>query len=111
VNDGAVNFGGPGLIPLADSPLDRDGYPGEQIGTVDNGGIVLSGPVYVTRQRAGPCPPPHHPQPAAPLLNHQGQPLSPPTLLAPETSRATSLDAYHQKLRTRRCFRCRSWCG
>ena len=67
VNFGTVNFGGPGLVPLADSPLDHDGYPGEQIGTVDNGGIVLRGPVYVTRGN-GPVlavppvitSPPHH---------------------------------------------------
>ena len=67
VNFGTVNFGGPGLVPLADSPLDHDGYPGEQIGTVDNGGIVLRGPVYVTHGN-GPIlavppvitSPPHH---------------------------------------------------
>jgi ABC-type branched-subunit amino acid transport system substrate-binding protein len=48
VNFGAVNVGGPGLIPLAYSPFNHDGYAGEQIGTVQNGGIVLSGPVYAT---------------------------------------------------------------
>jgi Periplasmic binding protein len=67
VNLGAVNFGGPGLVPLDYSPVNHDGYPGEQIGTVRNGGIVLSGPVYVTHG-SGPVialppatttPPPH----------------------------------------------------
>jgi ABC-type branched-subunit amino acid transport system substrate-binding protein len=48
VNDGAVNHGGPGLAPLAYSPFNHDGYLGEQIGTVQNGGIVLSGPVFIT---------------------------------------------------------------
>jgi branched-chain amino acid transport system substrate-binding protein len=48
VNSGAVNFGGPGLLPLAYSPLNHDGYGGEQIGTVQNGDILLSGPVYAT---------------------------------------------------------------
>jgi ABC-type branched-subunit amino acid transport system substrate-binding protein len=67
VDFGAVNVGGPGLIGLDDSPLNHDGYPGEQIGTVDNGGIVLSGPVYLTHDN-GPVlavppvitSPPHH---------------------------------------------------
>jgi ABC-type branched-subunit amino acid transport system substrate-binding protein len=49
VNSGAVNSGGPGLIPLGYSPLNHDGYPGEQIGIVRNGGIMLTGPVYITR--------------------------------------------------------------
>lgn len=67
VNSGAVNFGGPGLIPLAYSPLNHDGYPGEQIGTVQNGGIALSGPVYATHSYGPVIPyppiitqPPHH---------------------------------------------------
>lgn len=48
VDFGAVNFGGPGLIPLAYSPLNHDGYGGEEIGVVQDGGIQLSGPVYLT---------------------------------------------------------------
>ena len=47
VNFAAVNFGGPGLVPLDFSPFNHDGYPGEQVGTVQNGGIMLSGPVHV----------------------------------------------------------------
>jgi ABC-type branched-subunit amino acid transport system substrate-binding protein len=46
VNRGAVNAGGPGLVALPFSATDHDGYPGEQIGTVRNGAIVLSGPVF-----------------------------------------------------------------
>lgn len=48
VDFGAVNLGGPGLIPLAYSPFNHDGYGGEEIGEVRNGGIQLSGPVYIT---------------------------------------------------------------
>jgi ABC-type branched-subunit amino acid transport system substrate-binding protein len=46
VNRGAVNAGGPGLVALPFSATDHDGYPGEQIGTVRNGAIVLSGPAF-----------------------------------------------------------------
>jgi ABC-type branched-subunit amino acid transport system substrate-binding protein len=50
IDSGAVNSAGPGLVQLDDSAQDHDGYPGEEIGTVQNGGIVLSGPVrYVGR--------------------------------------------------------------
>lgn len=67
VNSGAVNLGGPGLIPLDYSPVNHDGYPGEQIGVVHDGGMVLSGPVYATHDD-GPVlalppvitSPPHH---------------------------------------------------
>lgn len=48
VDSGAVNLGGPGLIPLAYSPSSHDGYNGEEIGVVQDGGIQLSGPVYTT---------------------------------------------------------------
>jgi ABC-type branched-subunit amino acid transport system substrate-binding protein len=67
VNRGAVNLGGPGLAPLDYSPFNHAGYAGEQIGTVRNGGIVLSGPVFITHE-TGPIvavpvsrttPPPH----------------------------------------------------
>jgi hypothetical protein len=67
VNRGAVNFGGPGLAPLEYSLFNHAGYAGDQIGTVQNGSIVLSGPVFITHE-AGPilavpasrtAPPPH----------------------------------------------------
>jgi ABC-type branched-subunit amino acid transport system substrate-binding protein len=48
INRGAVNLGGPGLAPLDYSPLNHAGYAGEQIGTVRNGGLVLTGPVFFT---------------------------------------------------------------
>jgi hypothetical protein len=48
VNDGAVNLGGPGLVPLQYSAMDHDGYPGEQIGEVQDGKLILAGPVFVT---------------------------------------------------------------
>jgi ABC-type branched-subunit amino acid transport system substrate-binding protein len=48
VNFGAVDFGGPGLLPLTYWPLNHDGYGGEEIGVVQDGGIQLGGPVYVT---------------------------------------------------------------
>jgi branched-chain amino acid transport system substrate-binding protein len=68
VDFGAVNFGGPGLAPLDYSPFSHAGYGGEQLGTVENGGIVLGGPVYFTHDTgpiialppATPLPPPHH---------------------------------------------------
>jgi ABC-type branched-subunit amino acid transport system substrate-binding protein len=50
VNRGAVNFGGPGLAPLDYSPFNHAGYAGDQIGTVNNGGTVLSGPVFFTHE-------------------------------------------------------------
>jgi ABC-type branched-subunit amino acid transport system substrate-binding protein len=49
INGGRVNRHGPGLVGLDFSPLNHAGYPGEQIGTVHNGAVVLSGPVFVTR--------------------------------------------------------------
>jgi ABC-type branched-subunit amino acid transport system substrate-binding protein len=48
VNRGAVNIGGPGLAPLEYSRFNHAGYAGERIGTVHNGAIVLSGPVFAT---------------------------------------------------------------
>jgi ABC-type branched-subunit amino acid transport system substrate-binding protein len=67
VNSGAANIGGPGLILLQYSPLDHDGYLGEQIGVVRNGGIDLRGPVYITLGTGPVIPvppivtsPPHH---------------------------------------------------
>ena len=50
INSGAVNSGGPGLVQLDDSAHDHDGYPGEEIGVVENGGIELSGPLYDLRR-------------------------------------------------------------
>jgi ABC-type branched-subunit amino acid transport system substrate-binding protein len=47
VNAGAVNHGGPGLAPLDYSPFNHAGYDGERIGTVREGGFVLSGPVFI----------------------------------------------------------------
>jgi len=40
VNGGAVNSSGPALLPLEDSPTDHDGYPGEQIGRIENGKLL-----------------------------------------------------------------------
>jgi ABC-type branched-subunit amino acid transport system substrate-binding protein len=46
INAGAANADGPGLVQLNDSAHDHDGFPGEEIGTVQNGGIRLNGPIY-----------------------------------------------------------------
>jgi ABC-type branched-subunit amino acid transport system substrate-binding protein len=46
IDHGAVNTGGPALVALRDGVRDHDGYPGEQIGRIANGKLVLSGPVY-----------------------------------------------------------------
>jgi ABC-type branched-subunit amino acid transport system substrate-binding protein len=51
INGGAVNAGGPGLVSLGYSARNHDGYPGAQIGSIQNGSLVLSGPAYV----AGPA--------------------------------------------------------
>jgi hypothetical protein len=56
VNAGRIDFGGPGLLPLQYAAFDHDGYPGEQIGRVENGDLVLSGPVFETHL-AGPVIP------------------------------------------------------
>ncbi len=48
INAGAVNSGGPGLVPVAFSANDHDGYPGAQIGVIRNGALQLSGPLYDT---------------------------------------------------------------
>jgi branched-chain amino acid transport system substrate-binding protein len=53
IEHGAVNLSGPALIPLKDSGTDHDGFPGEQIGKIENGTLVLSGPAYETSE-AGP---------------------------------------------------------
>jgi ABC-type branched-subunit amino acid transport system substrate-binding protein len=50
VNRGVVNFGGPGLAPLDYSFVNHAGYVGDQIGTIDNGSMVLSGPVFFTHE-------------------------------------------------------------
>jgi branched-chain amino acid transport system substrate-binding protein len=49
VNAGTVNSGGPGLVRLDYGATNHDGYPGEQIGAIENGALVLSGPVYKGR--------------------------------------------------------------
>jgi ABC-type branched-subunit amino acid transport system substrate-binding protein len=46
LDHGAVNAGGPGLVPLDYSGGNHDGYPGAEIGTISNGALVLSGPAY-----------------------------------------------------------------
>jgi ABC-type branched-subunit amino acid transport system substrate-binding protein len=46
INRGAVNAGGPGLVSLGYSARNHDGYPGAQIGSIQNGSLVLSGPAY-----------------------------------------------------------------
>jgi ABC-type branched-subunit amino acid transport system substrate-binding protein len=51
INRGAVNFGGPGLAPLEYSAINHAGYAGERVGTVRNGALVLSGPVFITHDR------------------------------------------------------------
>jgi ABC-type branched-subunit amino acid transport system substrate-binding protein len=48
VNSGAVNADGPGLASFDFSRGNHAGFSGEQVGIVRDGGIVLSGPVYVT---------------------------------------------------------------
>jgi ABC-type branched-subunit amino acid transport system substrate-binding protein len=47
IDHGAVKAGDPGLLPLQYSARDHDGYPGAQVGTVQDGSLVLSGPAYV----------------------------------------------------------------
>jgi ABC-type branched-subunit amino acid transport system substrate-binding protein len=47
-------FMGPGLVPFRYSKDQHGGYGGAQTGTVKNGTIVLSGPVYVTDPGTGP---------------------------------------------------------
>jgi ABC-type branched-subunit amino acid transport system substrate-binding protein len=51
VNRGAVHAGDPGLVSLDYGARNHDGYPGAQIGTFQDGSLVLSGPAYV----AGPA--------------------------------------------------------
>jgi ABC-type branched-subunit amino acid transport system substrate-binding protein len=67
VDAGAVDAGGPGLAPLQYSPLNHGGYAGIEVGRVNNGAVVLAGPVFLTHD-TGPIitvapditPPPHH---------------------------------------------------
>jgi ABC-type branched-subunit amino acid transport system substrate-binding protein len=40
------HFSGPGLVPFAYSATDHDGYAGAQMGTVQNGVLVLTGTPY-----------------------------------------------------------------
>jgi hypothetical protein len=47
VNRGALNVGGPGLVPLDFSFVNHGGYAGERVGTVSDGAIVLAGPVFL----------------------------------------------------------------
>jgi hypothetical protein len=50
-------FQGPNLAPFGFSPTDHDGMLGTQIGTLANGVVILSGPVYVTNDRDAPVTP------------------------------------------------------
>ena len=43
-----VIAGRPGLVPPPYSSRNHDGYTGAQIGTIQNGSLVLSGPACVT---------------------------------------------------------------
>jgi ABC-type branched-subunit amino acid transport system substrate-binding protein len=43
INSGAVNAAGPGLVPLPYSSRNHDGYTGAQVGSIQNGSLVLSG--------------------------------------------------------------------
>ena len=59
-------FHGPNLAPYGFSPTDHNGMLGAQMGTVANGQVILSGPVYVTNDRDAPVTPysgPHPPPP------------------------------------------------
>ena len=47
-------FAGPGLVPFRYSKDQHGGYGGAQMGSVKNGQLVLTGPVYVTDPGAGP---------------------------------------------------------
>jgi ABC-type branched-subunit amino acid transport system substrate-binding protein len=50
----STKFGGPGLVPFRYSKDQHGGYGGAQVGSVKNGAIVLSGPVFVTDPGTGP---------------------------------------------------------
>lgn len=59
-------FHGPNLAPYGFSPTDHNGMLGAQMGTVANGQVILSGPVFVTNDRDAPVTPysgPHPPPP------------------------------------------------
>ena len=47
INHGAVKAGDPGLVSLDYSARNHDGYPGAQIGTIQDGSLVLSGPAFL----------------------------------------------------------------
>jgi hypothetical protein len=47
LNSGAVKASDPGRVSLAYSTSNHDGYPGAQLGTIQSGSLVLSGPAYV----------------------------------------------------------------
>jgi ABC-type branched-subunit amino acid transport system substrate-binding protein len=57
-------FTGPGLVPFRYSKDQHGGYGGAQMGTIKNGAVELSGPVYVTDPSSGPITTTTTPQPA-----------------------------------------------
>jgi ABC-type branched-subunit amino acid transport system substrate-binding protein len=67
LNAKGATYKGPGLVPLGYSKVNHGGYQGAQIGTVQNGTVTLSGPVYVSRDK-GPITVYSAKQPAPPKL-------------------------------------------
>ncbi|HXY92377.1 MAG TPA: ABC transporter substrate-binding protein [Acidimicrobiia bacterium] len=67
LNTKGSSYKGPGLVPLGYSKTNHGGYLGAQIGTVDNGTLTLSGPVYVTHD-------------TGPITTYTGQQPAPPKL-------------------------------
>jgi ABC-type branched-subunit amino acid transport system substrate-binding protein len=67
LNTKGSTYKGPGLVPLGFSKTNHGGYQGAQIGTVDNGTVTLSSPVYVTHDK-GPITVYSAAQPAPPKL-------------------------------------------
>jgi ABC-type branched-subunit amino acid transport system substrate-binding protein len=65
LNANGAHYKGPGLVPLGFSKNYHGGYLGTQIGTINNGSIMTSGPVYVTRD-TGPITVYSSSQPAPP---------------------------------------------
>jgi len=65
LNQNGAHYKGPSLVPLGYSTTYHGGYMGTQIGTVNNGSIMTSGPVYTTHD-TGPITVYSKPQPAPP---------------------------------------------
>lgn len=65
LNTKGSSYRGPGLVPLGFTKNYHGGYLGAQIGTINNGSITPTGPVYVTHD-TGPITTYSKPQPAPP---------------------------------------------